>query len=127
MRKVSIIFFLLIGNIALAESWVQVDQAHYYDKDTLVKDGNFVSIWVKNTDNRNISGEKSTLWAWTLESYSIDCKYRTELRNAFYFVRSNGDKDRGTPLEPDKLEQIVPGSTVDRVRNAVCKSWYEIG
>jgi hypothetical protein len=122
LKRFPAIFLAAVSTWCIAaESWVQVDQTSFLDKSSIVKNGKFVRIWVKNTDGRNILGQK--MWEGTLASYDVDCELMTSLNTAFFFLNSGGTRSPGTSAAV--IQPIAPGSFLDSASKIACKKWFE--
>jgi len=120
-----IIFLVFASSSSIAgESWVQLDQTSFLDKNSIVKNGKFVRVWIKDTSGKNGLGQK--MWEGTLAAYDIDCELRTSLLTAFYFLQTDGRRTPPGPSKPDVIEPIAPGSFLDVASQTACKKWYEV-
>jgi hypothetical protein len=124
MRFFAVIFFAVVSTWCVAgESWVKIDQMRFLDTSSIVKNGKFVRIWVKNTDGKNGYGQK--MWEGTLASYDVDCDFKTSLNTSFFFLNFDGTRSPGTSTTPDVIQPIAPGSFLDSASNIACKKWFE--
>jgi len=125
LKIVSAIILLAVSALSSAgEAWVQVEQTRFLDKNSIVKNGKFVRVWVKNTDGRNQLGQK--MWEGTLASYDIDCELMTSLNTAYFFLNSDGTRSPGTSTTPDVVQPIAPGSFLGSASKIACKKWFEV-
>ena len=115
---------ILFAGSANAESWIKLEKSKYLDQDSIFRHDGLVSIWIKNTDPRNQSGDR--IWEATLVSYDIDCDRRTSATTAFYFVQFNGTKNLENVRSQGIQRPDPPGSLLDKARQLVCKKFYEV-
>jgi hypothetical protein len=132
-----ILFSFIVVSQAKAAEWIFFVSAKfgdsYYDKTTINKNGDTVSVWVKDIysedgKNKSFSIIKSLGYAPSNSdklSYhqtlsEIDCISKRTRRMSMTIYDNNGSAIFSLPNGPYEWNYITPASAIDILKNIVC-------
>ena len=128
MKEINKIFialvlaFVISGNAhawtKLAETYDSKNQfvEHYYDKNTLEKDGNFLRIWTETIIREKKDGNR--IWSYRF-LHQKNCKERQSRTLSYYSYDRNGDIIEMNNTV-DKWKHIPPGSFPELILKRFC-------
>jgi hypothetical protein len=122
VKKILIVFALMMFSSAHATEWFEVFEKMYLDLDTITFDQRKkqVSFWIKalNLDAKEeINGQK--IWFVTTQ-YTINCKNNKYKNEAFYVYNTKGNEIANI-TNPTEWEQIVPGTRMAGYEMLMCR------
>ena len=113
----------LLSSHAIASNWNTFAQAYnvdsalfFFDADTVLKQGDTVTLWMKSVNTKQPDSDGS--WA-TASRYVITCSKRTAqvMTNSLYDKDGKFISSRNTPGQPT---DIIPDSILEEIHKAVC-------
>jgi hypothetical protein len=119
MKKIILPFFCLLTNVCIGATWIELEGVpkeisnipihRYIDIESLRKDGNIFSIWMRNTWSNTESQVASLIY--------VDCNSQTNRYDEFIVVKEQFRTLRGTYF-PIPLEKYTTGR---QLFNMYCK------
>jgi uncharacterized protein YxeA len=120
MKKVLLALVLAVGLSGNAYAWTKLAETydsknqfveHYYDKDSLEKDGNFLRIWTETIIKEKKDGNRISSFRFL---HQINCKGRQARSLSYYSYDRNGNitkmdntVDEWKHIPPDSFPELI--------------------
>jgi hypothetical protein len=122
MKKLIVIFSLMLFSFASAADWFEIMDKLYLDLDTIEfnQRKKQVTFWFKALNkDKELEFEGKKIW-FTVNKYTIDCKNKTLHDKAFYVYDTKGSEIVGIHEPSEEVRPIVPGTRADGWEMLMC-------